>query len=58
MARISELTYKITESRLPKIKGLGWALSREITKAVGIDPKNRMKDLSADSKNFGMKNIQ
>lgn len=51
MARISGIdlqdNWKV-DYALTKIKGLGWASSREIVKSVGIDPKNRMKDLSAD----------
>jgi small subunit ribosomal protein S13 len=33
---------------LTKIKGLGWTLSGKIMKAVGIDSKKRISDLTAD----------
>lgn len=33
---------------LTKIRGLGWTLSKKVMKDVGIDPKKRVSELTAD----------
>lgn len=51
MARIAGIdlqdNWKI-DYALTKIRGLGWVLSKKVMKDVGIDPKKRISDLTAD----------
>lgn len=51
MARIAGIdlqdNWKV-DYALTKIRGLGWTLSKKVMKDVGIDPKKRVSDLTAD----------
>jgi len=51
MARIAGIdlqdNWKV-DYALTKIKGLGWTLSELIMKNAGVDPKKRIKDLTAE----------
>lgn len=51
MARIAGIelqdNWKV-DFALTKIRGLGWPLSRKVMKDVGIDPKKRISELTAD----------
>lgn len=51
MARIAGIdlqdNWKV-DYALTKIKGLGWALSKKLMTAVGVDPKKRVSDLTGE----------
>jgi small subunit ribosomal protein S13 len=51
MARIAGVDLpreKRVEAALPYIYGIGWARSREILRATGVDPDTRVKDLEEE----------